>query len=206
MENKNLRLLFFMAVILAVSCISVTGCGTQQGSTETGGGRTIENTAVNHGGNDTSSGKTDEAEEVGTQAIEDVFDPAAVSQAYYISTMEEVQHFIEELNQIISGRNYNAWRAALSAEYFAQISSPENLRQISEQPAMTTRRIVLTTAEDYFINVVVPSRANSHADDIEFIERNRVKVFTINVNRAGEEQRLRLYDLEKIGDSWKIIN
>jgi hypothetical protein len=134
------------------------------------------------------------------------FDPRTVSQAQYTSTMEEVRLFIEELNMIIRNRNYNAWRAALSQEYFEEISSPENLRQISEQPAMRTQRIVLRTPQDYFTNVVVPSRADSRVDDIEFIGQNRVKVFTVNTTRTGEEQKLRLYDLEKINNSWRIIN
>jgi hypothetical protein len=139
-------------------------------------------------------------------ARQDDFDPSKVTQEQYSSTMDEVQHFIEELNRVIRSRNYNAWRAALSPDYFAAISSPENLQEISEQPAMKTRRIVLRTAQDYFTHVVVPSRANSRVDGIEFVGRNRVKAFTINTNRAGEEQRLLLYSLEKIGDSWKITN
>jgi hypothetical protein len=142
----------------------------------------------------------------GGSRADEAFDPAVISQAYYDSTKEEVQHFIEDLNQIIRSRNYQAWRACLSREYFMEISSQENLRRISEQPAMKTRRITLRTAEDYFIHVVVPSRANLRVDDIEFVGRNRVKAFTITTNRAGEEQRLRLYDLEKIGNSWTIIN
>jgi hypothetical protein len=71
---------------------------------------------------------------------------------------------------------------------------------------MKTRKIVLKTAEDYFIHVVVPSRANSRVDDIEFIGQNRVKAFSVNKNRAGEEQRLVLYNLERSGNSWIIIN
>jgi len=139
--------------------------------------------------------------------VEEEFNPLRVTQEYYDSTKDEVQHFINDLNRIISSRNYASWRAALSDDYFREISSAENLQQISEQPAMKTRRIVLRSAEDYFIHVVVPSRANSRVDDIEFVSRNRVKAFTVNVNsRTGEEQRLRLYDLEKIGNTWKIIN
>jgi len=136
----------------------------------------------------------------------EVFDPRNVSRAHYESTREEVQKFIEDLNQIIRNRNYQAWRACLSEEYFAEISSQENLREISAQPAMRTRRIVLRTPEDYFQYVVVPSRADLRVDDIEFISVNRVKAFTITQNRAGDEVRLRLYDLEKIGNSWTIIN
>jgi len=134
------------------------------------------------------------------------FDPNMITQEHYDSTKEDVQQFIEQLNQIIRRRDYNGWRSSLSEEYLAGISSSENLRQLSEQPAMKTRHIVLKDAEDYFINVVVPSRANSRVDDIEFIGVNRVKAFTVNTNRAGEEVRLRLYDLEKTGDVWKIIN
>jgi len=139
--------------------------------------------------------------------VEEEFNPYSVTQEYYDSTKDEVQHFINDLNQIIRDKNYNSWRATLSDDYFREISSQENLQQVSDQPAMRTRRIVLRTAEDYFLHVVVPSRANSRVDDIEFIGRNRVKAFTVNVNsRSGEEQRLRLYDLEKIGNTWKIIN
>jgi len=129
-----------------------------------------------------------------------------VSKEQYISTKEDVQHFIERLNQIIIKKDYNSWKAALSAEYFAKISSPENLQQVNELPGMKTRRITLKNAEDYFIHVVVPSRANSRVDDIEFIGENRVKAFTLMTNSSGEEQRLRLYDLEKTGDIWKIID
>ena len=156
-------------------------------------------------------------EEAVVEAIEEIIIPAAeivqppeevfvASQEQYDTTMQEVRGFIDYLNRAISNRNYGAWRAALSDEHFAEISSPENLQMISELPAMRTRRIVLRTAEDYFIHVVVPSRANSRVDDIEFFGRDRVKAFSINTNRAGETQRLVLYDLERVGDSWIIIN
>jgi hypothetical protein len=136
----------------------------------------------------------------------DVFNPNRITQEYYVSTREEVQRFIENLNIVIQRGDYNAWRAALSPEYFSEISSAENLRYLSEQPGMKTRRIVLRTAQDYFTHVVVPARSNLRVYDIEFVSMNRVKAFTITTNRAGEEQRLRLYDLEKIGNSWTIIN
>lgn len=140
-----------------------------------------------------------------------VFDPTRVSQQLYNSTRDEVQQFIEGLNTQIQNRNYEAWKAALSPDYFAEISSTENLRRISAQPAMRSRNIVLRTPQDYFTHVVVPSRQNEDAsafrvDDIEFVSINRVKAFTITNNRAGEEVRLRLYDLEKIENSWTIIN
>jgi len=178
MGRKRFFLLISLAIIFVAAGIS---CGT--------GGKTTQEGSTSGGRNET-------------------FDPRRVSQAQYVSTRDEVQHFIEDLNSIIRNRNFEAWKACLSQEYFADISSQENLRRISQQPAMRSRQIVLRTAEDYFIHVVVASRAESgqRVDDIEFIGVNRVHAFTITTNRAGEEVRLRLYDLEKINNSWTIIN
>jgi hypothetical protein len=181
MGIKKAFLMMSLAVIIVLSC--VTGQDKQQGST--GGG---------------NSGNS------GNQAKTEVFDPKKVTQEQYQSTMAEVQKFIEEQNRIIKSKNFEAWKKSLSAEYFAGISSAENLKQLSEQPGMKSRKIVLKTAQDYFTNVVVPSRADLHVDEIEFLSANRVKAFTVTTTKAGEEQRLRLYDLEKIGNSWTIIN
>jgi hypothetical protein len=92
----------------------------------------------------------------------------------------------------------------------AEISSPENLRQVSEQPIMRNRRIVLRNSQDYFTHVVQPARANitDAVDDIdiEFVTLTRVKAFTVTTSRSGDEQQVILYDLEKIGNTWTIIN
>ena len=133
---------------------------------------------------------------------EPVFDPVTVSEEVFNSTKVDVQRFIGELNQIIHNKDYNAWREFLSDEYFDRISSSEFLAAISEQPAMKARKIVLKSPQDYFDNVVVPSRANDRVDDIEFVGQNRVKAYTINLNGS----RLRLYDLESMGNTWIIIN
>ncbi|MCL2804485.1 MAG: hypothetical protein FWD26_00915 [Treponema sp.] len=138
------------------------------------------------------------------------FDPARVSQMHYASTREEVQQFINNLNQIIRNRNFNAWRDVLSQEYIDTYSSAENLHRISEQPLMKRTNTVLRNLNDYFTHVFVPSRNPDRIQinniDIEFIRENRVRAFAIRVNNAGEEHREILYDLEKINNSWKIIN
>ena len=185
MRNKISIFRYFLLIILAVSCKS--------------GPETVP-TQVNAPASQTP---------VRSQP-EERFDPRSVSQTQYNSTKDEVQLFIRDLNRIIRNRNYNGWRAALSTERFEEISSPENLQRLSEQPALKNQKIVLRNAQDYFTNVVVPSRANNRVDetvdDLEFIGTNRVKAYTIRTTNTGEEQRLLLYDLEKIGNSWKIIN
>jgi hypothetical protein len=130
------------------------------------------------------------------------FDPGSISREVFDSTKTDVQNFIEDLNRIIRSRNYEVWISHLGDEYFAEKSSPEYLAQISEQPRLKTQKIVLNTARDYFIHVVVPSRQNDRVDDIEFVSPTRVKAYTVTPNG----QRLRLYDLESSENTWKIIN
>jgi hypothetical protein len=133
---------------------------------------------------------------------EEVFDPGSISQEVFDSTKTDVQQFITDLNRIIRSRNYEVWVSHLGDEYFAEKNSPEYLAQISEQPRLKTQNITLNTAQDYFIHVVVPSRASDRVDDIEFVSPTRVKAYTVTPNG----QRLRLYDLESSENTWEIIN
>jgi len=61
----------------------------------------------------------------------------------------------------------------------AAISSPAFLARVSESARLKNQKIVLRDLKDYFMYVVVPSRANDRVDDIEFIGQNRVKAFTV---------------------------
>jgi hypothetical protein len=133
---------------------------------------------------------------------EGIFDPGSISQEIFDNTKSDVQRFIADLNAIIRSKNYAGWKAALSDAYFEEISSPEYLKNTSEQPALKRMNITLKSPVDYFNYVVVPSRANSKVDDIEFLSEHCVKVFTIDPRHG----RLRLYELEQTGNTWKINN
>ncbi|MDR1211571.1 MAG: hypothetical protein LBK40_04990 [Spirochaetaceae bacterium] len=130
------------------------------------------------------------------------FDPATISREIFDSTKIDVQQLIQDLNGIIRVRDYRAWVSHLSENYLRNISSPDFLAQISASARLRQQKIVLNSPEDYFNHVVVPSRANDRVDDIEFTSQNRVKAYTLTPNG----QRLRLYELEKTGNSWKIMN
>jgi len=139
--------------------------------------------------------------------------PLTVSQEVYDFTLAEVKQFVDGLNALIQKKNYNGWKDALSEELFARISSPEFLASASQSAALKARKIVLKTPNDYFTNVVVPSRSNSKVDEIEFTAVNKVKVFYLEERRRNDNsgnstpfRRLRLYELIKIDDTWKIID
>jgi len=136
-----------------------------------------------------------------------------VTQEVYDHTLAEVKLFVDSLNALIQRKDYNGWKANLSDELFARISSPEFLASASESAILKSRRIVLRTPNDYFLQVVVPSRSSSKVDEIEFTAADRVKVFFLEERRrtdnnitTTEFRRLRLYELIKIGDVWKVID
>ncbi len=139
---------------------------------------------------------------VSPEPVAESFDPSTITKEEYDSTKSDIQALIQELNTIIRTQNYNAWVDHLGPKYMAAISSPAFLARVSESARLKNQKIVLRDLKDYFIYVVVPSRANDRVDDIEFIGQNRVKAFTV----TEKNQRLRLYDLEKTDQGWKIVN
>ncbi|GHV81449.1 hypothetical protein AGMMS49991_00070 [Spirochaetia bacterium] len=130
------------------------------------------------------------------------FDPLTIPSVVYEMTKVDIQQWIITLNHIIRNRDYEAWVSNLEKDYFMRISSPAYLAQISNSARLKGQKVILTDPESYFLKVVVPSRANDRVDDIEFVSQHRIKAFTIN----AKGQRLRLYDLENVGNGWKIIN
>ena len=136
------------------------------------------------------------------QTPANVFDPLSITQEERDTAKVEIQQLIQRLNSIIRAKNYNAWVSYLDSNYFAVISSKEYLDRTSQSPVLAKQKIVLRSAQDYFNHVVVPARTNDRVDDVEFESQNRVKAYTIN----AKGEKLRLYDLEKFGEEWKIIN
>jgi hypothetical protein len=130
-----------------------------------------------------------------------VFNPAVISPQQFNATKLDISNFIKTLNEIIQKQDYNRWISYLSDNYLKTISSPAFLEEKSNTDILKARNIRLENSRDYFYNVVVPSRYHDRVDDIAFVSENRVKAFTL-VNG----QRLRLYDLEKVDDQWKILN
>jgi hypothetical protein len=128
------------------------------------------------------------------------FDPAMVTEAEKTATFVDVRAFIESLNQIIRRKDYTAWRSNLTDDYIRYYSDPTVLERFSAYPIIQRQGIKLKTLQDYFINVVYPSRQNDKVDDIEFVDANLIKAITV----SPKGERNILYMLEKHGDAWKI--
>jgi hypothetical protein len=128
------------------------------------------------------------------------FDPRTVSVELKQTTFVNVQELILSLNKIIQAKDFEEWAKVLTQDYRQHYSSGETLAKLSESSVLKRQGVVLKSLEDYFKYVVYPSRQNDRVDDIEFIEPEKIRA--ILVNPKGE--RLVLYNLEKIGDTWKI--
>jgi hypothetical protein len=143
--------------------------------------------------------------EIPVPVAEQAFDPHSISQEVFDSTKVDIKKFIENLNELIRSKNYKAWVSYLSDDYITERSSAEFLTGSSDMLMRSrdpSKRRKLNTLEDYFLYVVVPSRANDRVDDIEFITQTRIKALTI----APNGERLRLYELENSQNTCKIIN
>lgn len=130
-----------------------------------------------------------------------VFDPAKITKEEKERVRVGANQFVGELNRIIQRRDFTAWEKYLEPKYKERLESKENLAQASQSERLRQRQIVLQNLFDYFINVVVPSRSDLRVDDIDFISQNRVKAYMIE-----SERRVRIYELERFGDSWRIVN
>lgn len=122
-----------------------------------------------------------------------------ITQEEYKKTFLEVERVIDELNSIIKAGDYNRWEQYLTPKFISAVMDPKNLKKINEQPLLKRNNIEIKTLHDYFMYVVVPSRASVRLDDLIFTDQNKVKAFMF-----VRQDPVLIYQLEKIGETWKI--
>jgi len=111
-----------------------------------------------------------------------------------------IRVLVEKLNKIIAEKDFQGWLPYLDEDYKSTFGDPARLKAYSESsPFLKQYKIRLQTLQDYFLYVVVPSRANTTADDITFVDENRVEVWTVVDN-----ERVLLYLLKLYDKQWKI--
>lgn len=122
-----------------------------------------------------------------------------VSEEVFSRTFSDIEELIKKLNKIIGSSKYDSWLEYLTKEYKNYYSDEETLKELSKRPILQKYNIRLTSLKDYFNYVVAPSRSDVRLDDLVFEDNNRVKAIMII-----EDQRVILYQLEKVNDEWKI--
>ncbi len=119
-------------------------------------------------------------------------------------TKSEIEIVVDDLNKITKERNYSKWLTYLDPEYRKTLSGKAYLDRVSKSlpMALQEKNIRLSSLEDYFRYVFVPSRQNIRVDDIQFITPTRVYVI-MEISRG---QRAAVYILEKsAGGEWRLV-
>ncbi len=122
-----------------------------------------------------------------------------VTQSMYERTFEEIEELIVKLNSVIAKEQFERWKTYISQAYSEKYSSDETLNEYNQYPQLLENDIVLTSLEDYFKIVVVPSRSQAVLKEIVFISENKVVAYS-----SFDGKRAKLYELENIDDMWKI--
>ena len=123
-----------------------------------------------------------------------------VSEEKKQASLVEIKILVDKLNLIIERKAFLEWKTYLDQEYLTTYSDPVRLKEYSaNSPFLKQYNVKLKTLEDFFLFVVVPSRAKVKVDDISFLDENRVNVWTVVDN-----ERVLLYLLKLYGKEWKI--
>jgi hypothetical protein len=134
------------------------------------------------------------------------FDYVNITDEVRTLTRAEIQQLIGEIDGIIRREDYQGWIDNLDSSYLERISSADFLAAQSQSPRLKSQES-LKSAEEYFLKVVVPSRASTSYRlddiDIQFVPEEE-KVLAFLTTSAG--RRLRLYELKNVNGAWKIVN
>lgn len=134
-----------------------------------------------------------------TEPIEETEETFVVTEEIFTKAFEDIESLIKRLNIIIDNEDYDEWLQYLTVEYIDYYGASDTLKELSERPILKKYNIRLTSLNDYFKYVVVPSRADAILDDLVFEDNNHVKAIMII-----DDQRVILYQLENVDSNWKI--
>ncbi len=144
------------------------------------------------------SEKSTSAKKIDQHAKKELFQ---VSGEVYNEVFHEVRRIIQELDDIIQGRQFSAWLEYLSDDYRMRYNDPETLEVISGSRRLRAENIILKNIEDFFTHVVVPSRVHYRLDKLIFISEVDVEAIMIVNNES-----IVAYQLHFTNGYWKIID
>jgi hypothetical protein len=126
-------------------------------------------------------------------------DGFVVTKELYTKVFTEIGDLITTLDSVIKEKNYDEWLTYLSDEYVERTGSAGFLQAASSSPLLQNSHVTLKTLKDYFLNVVVPSRAQAALDRLDFIDSAHVKAITIHDGDA-----IILYLFVRVDDRWVV--
>lgn len=125
-----------------------------------------------------------------------------VSKEVFKEDKTKILKIIDELSVIMKNRDYNGWLTYLDKESRDYYSKPANLKKASNK--MPKKGLTLTSLEDYFKYVFIPSRVGHKVDEIRYITENHVKVVDVREDTDAVYYNFKRDLTNKVEEKWKL--
>ena len=113
-----------------------------------------------------------------------------ISKDEFVEDKKDIMMIIDDLNEIIKNRDYDAWLAYVSPSSKQYWSNPKNLAAVANR--LPVKGIKIRSMKDYFLYVFIPARQNSKVEEIRYVS----KTITTAVE-PKEDEDLIFYMFEK---------
>ena len=131
------------------------------------------------------------------RSIAGLEDVKSVSKKEFEDDKHEILQIISDLAIIMETKNTLSWLNYIdepSKEYY---KNPVNLRKA--QRKLPNKLIELKNIGDYFLYVFIPSRKNSHIDEIRYVSKTHVKAVQVR-----EDTDAIYYEFKKENGKWLL--
>lgn len=113
-----------------------------------------------------------------------------ISKDTFMEDKKDIMQTIEELNDIIKRRDYEAWLTYVSPSSKQYWSNPKNLAAVANR--LPVKGINIRSMKDYFLYVFIPARQNSKVEEIRYVSPTVTKAV-----EPKEDEDLIFYLFEK---------
>ncbi len=114
----------------------------------------------------------------------------AISKDEFVEDKKDIMMIIDDLNEIIKNRDYDAWLAYVSPASKQYWSNPKNLAAVANR--LPVKGIKIRSMKDYFLYVFIPARQNSKVEEIRYVSKTITKAV-----EPKEDEDLIFYMFEK---------
>jgi len=114
----------------------------------------------------------------------------SISKDEFVEDKKDIMLIIDELNEIIKNRDYNAWLTYVSPSSKQYWNNPKNLAAVANR--LPVKGIKIRSMKDYFLYVFIPARQNSKVEEIRYVSPTITKAV-----EPKKEEDLIFYIFEK---------
>ncbi len=169
-------------VLIATALLALNGCkSTKNAVQEIGQNTAEEKNVLKESADDEFSRST-----VGVSITREEFN----------SDKTDILRIIGELSVVMANNDYDSWLKYIDPESVKYWSSPRNLLNASKR---IPQKIRLSSLNDYFRYVFVPSRSGRFVEEIRYISHDSVKAVQVR-----DKLDIVYYNFVRVNEKWMV--